>query len=71
VVAQQPNICYYVYERSDIVNIKKRRNELGITQARLGIECNVSLNTIRNWEQGVTKPSEKNMKRLKEVLKVK
>lgn len=52
------------------MNIKKRRTELGITQARLGIECNVSLNTIRNWEQGVTQPNEDNMKKLKEALKV-
>ena len=52
------------------MNIKKRRLELEITQLKLALACDVSLNTIRNWEQGVTTPNEENLKKRKKVLKV-
>ena len=45
----------YKYEKVGSV-IRKRRRELDITQAELASVCNVSIQTIRNMEQGKTKP---------------
>ena len=52
------------------MDIKEVRKGLGLTQYELATKCGVSLNTIRNWEYGVTTPNEDNMKKLKKVLKV-
>ena len=52
------------------MNIKKLRKALGYSQFKLATECGVSINTLRNWEYGVTTPNEENMKKLKKVLKV-
>lgn len=52
------------------MNIKKLRTELGYSQNKLASLCKVSINTLRNWEYGVTRPNDENMKKLKQVLKV-
>jgi DNA-binding transcriptional regulator YiaG len=52
------------------VDIKELRTKLGFTQITLAIKCNVSLSSVRMWEAGVTKPTEENLKKLKEVLKL-
>lgn len=52
------------------MNIRKLRIELKLTQIDLAKKCGVSLTTLRNWESGVTTPSEDNMKKLNKALKV-
>ncbi len=48
--------------------IKKKRTKTGLTQSKIAIACGVGINTYRNWESGVTTPSEENIGKLKEVL---
>ena len=50
----QKSIPYKYVNVGDV--IRKRRRELDITQAQLASVCNVSIQTIRNMEQGKTKP---------------
>ena len=58
-------------ERSDVMDIRKLRKELGLTQSDLAIKCGVSLTTIQLWERGVSTPSEENLEKLKKALQVK
>jgi repressor LexA len=58
-------------ERSDYMNLKEQRTKLGLTQASVAVAVGVSLTGYQNWEKGLSKPSEENMKKLKEVLKIK
>ena len=52
------------------MDIAKLRDKKKMTQLKLALEVGVSINTIRAWESGVSKPSEKNLKKLMEVLNV-
>ena len=52
------------------MNIKKRREELDLTQTDLAIKCGVSLVTIRLWELGASTPKAKNLKKLRAALKL-
>jgi DNA-binding transcriptional regulator YiaG len=54
-----------------MIDIKKRRKELGMTQIELAKKLKVSLSSVRLWEVGVTTPTEENMAKLIEVLGVK
>lgn len=54
-----------------VIDIKKRRKELGMTQIELAKKLRVSLSSVRLWEVGVTTPTEENMSKLKELLGVK
>jgi DNA-binding transcriptional regulator YiaG len=54
-----------------MIDIKKRRKELGMTQIDLAKKLKVSLSSVRLWEVGVTTPTEENMAKLIEVLGVK
>lgn len=53
------------------MNIAERRKELGYTQTYVAVKVGVSLTGYQNWERGLSTPSEENMKKLKEVLKIK
>lgn len=50
------------------MNIKEKRLALKLTQFDLARMCGVSPNTIMRWENGVTKPNEENMEKLKKAL---
>jgi len=52
-------------------NLKEIRLDRGMTQVQVARTVGVSLNTYVKWEQNVMKPNEENMKKLKEVLKIK
>lgn len=52
------------------IDIKTRRKELGLTQMQLAAKVGVCLMTIRLWENYAGKPSEENLDRLLEVLKL-
>jgi len=52
------------------MNILELRKKLGYSQNELANMCEVSINTFRNWEYGVTKPNEENMVKLKKALKI-
>ena len=54
----------------NLTNLEKLRTKLGYSQTTLARKIGVSINTYRNWEYGVTKPNEENMKKLKKALKV-
>lgn len=48
--------------------IKKTREDLGMTQAQVSRAVGVGLSTYRYWECGGGTPKPVNMKKLKEVL---
>jgi len=50
------------------INIKKLREEKGMTQVEVARKAGVSINTYRNWEYQVAEPNEENKKKLMEVL---
>lgn len=50
------------------MEIKKIRKKLGVTQKDFSLRIGVSLFTVRNWEQGLTNPNEKNKKKIKELM---
>ena len=52
-------------------NLLKKRTELGLTQIDVAIAVGVSLASYRMWEKGVTKPTEENLAKLKNVLNMK
>jgi len=54
-----------------MINIKKCRKKIKLTQVDLAKAVGVSLNSIQNWEKGVTTPKSKNLKKLHKVLKIK
>lgn len=49
-------------------DMKKRRQELGLTQIEVAIAVGVSVPAYRLWEAGGTRPTPDNEARLKEVL---
>jgi len=50
------------------MTIKELREKTKKTQVELAIAFNVSVNTIRAWEMGVTEPSESNQKKIDEYV---
>ena len=54
-----------------IMNIKQLRNKQGLSQVETAKLLDVHINTFILWERGVSKPSSKNLKKLKKVLKIK
>ncbi|EHJ53036.1 S24 family peptidase [Streptococcus macacae] len=50
--------------------LKKRRQELGLSQAQLADQMGISRPSYFNWEAGKTKPNQKNWKKLAQLLKV-
>lgn len=50
--------------------LKERRQQLKLTQAFLARELNISRPSYCNWENGKTKPNQKNLKKLAELLQV-
>ena len=49
-------------------NIKQKRIELGLTQFDAARLCGVNINTFIRWENGVAKPNEYNMEKLKKLF---
>lgn len=49
-------------------DMKKRRQELGLTQIEVAIAVGVSVPAYRLWEAGGTRPTPDNEVKLKEVL---
>lgn len=49
------------------MDIKKLRSQLNMTQVDLAKHLDVSTQTIRMWEWGVSTPSVHNMKKLEEL----
>ena len=52
------------------MNIKKSRNDLGMTQTEVAVKVGVSLTSFQLWERNVSKPNETNLKKLKKVLEI-
>ncbi len=52
-------------------DLKKTRQELGMTQVEVARKVGVSLSTYLLWERGAGKPNEDNAKKLEKVLKQK
>ena len=52
------------------MDLKKIRLEKKMTQIQVAKACGVSLVSYRNWEDGVTKPNDENMKNLEKVLMI-
>lgn len=50
--------------------IKQARKECGLTQRQLGEKLGVASTNVSFWEQGINKPSVRNLKNLAEVLGV-
>lgn len=51
-------------------DLKKKRIESKITQIQLAKACEVSVNTIIKWENGVATPSDENYQKLLKALEV-
>jgi len=49
-------------------DLKKTRQELGMTQVEVARKVGVSLSTYLLWERGAGKPNEDNAKKLEKVL---
>jgi len=54
--------------KGEKMTIKELREKTKKTQVELAIAFNVSVNTIRAWEMGVTEPSESNQKKIDEYV---
>ena len=52
-----------------MTEIKRRRLECGLSQKRLAEKVGVSAFTVKNWEDGRFRPSEKHLSALSEALK--
>lgn len=52
-------------------NLKEIRQEKGMTQVEVAKAVGVSLAAYLLWERGAGNPNADNMKKLKEVLKIK
>lgn len=48
--------------------IKKRRKELGYSQLKVAVLCDVTMQAYINWEHGANKPCPRNEGKLREVL---
>jgi transcriptional regulator with XRE-family HTH domain len=51
-------------------DLKKKRVEAKMTQFDLAKAMKVSVNTIIKWENEVSKPSDENMNKLKEIFNI-
>ena len=49
-------------------DLKKRREEKGLTQIDIAKYIGVSINTYAKWENGTSEPKEENMIKLIEVM---
>ena len=54
-----------------VENLKQIRLDRGMTQVEVAVAVGVSLVTYQLWEKGAMNPTEKNLAKLKEVLKIK
>jgi len=54
-----------------LLNIEKRRKQLGFNQSDMARLLGVHINTYRLWETGLGKPNEENMIKLKKMLQIK
>lgn len=52
------------------MDLRKRRKELGLTQADVARLCEVSLTTYLVWERRVGSPNEENKKKLVKALRL-
>lgn len=52
------------------LRIKKARKERGLTQRQLGSMLDIASTNISFWEQGINKPSTRNLKKLADALNV-
>ena len=50
------------------MDIRKLREEKGLSQRKLASKVGVSVTTVINWEYNTSEPNEENMNKLKEVL---
>lgn len=46
------------------MNVKNIREQLLLTQKEFAEELSISINTVRTWEGGVSKPSFKNRRKI-------
>lgn len=44
---------------SELIDVKKLRKKIDLTQSELAQECGVTLRTVQNWEKGETIPESK------------
>jgi len=51
-------------------NLKEARITAKKTQMELAKDVGVSINTIIKWENGVSKPSDENLNKLKELFNI-
>jgi putative transcriptional regulator len=56
-MSQYDLLCLKPAETYDSERIKTLRERLNLSQAVLAAALNISLSTVRQWEQGVKKPS--------------
>ena len=47
---------FYVVHIPEIVNVKRIRTDMGLSQAGFAARFGLSLHTLRNWEQGKRTP---------------
>ncbi|HFI0464072.1 TPA: S24 family peptidase [Streptococcus suis] len=52
------------------VQLQKRRQALGLSQAAVARELGISRSAYHNWESGKTQPNQKNLQMLSEILQV-
>jgi transcriptional regulator with XRE-family HTH domain len=50
------------------MDLKKRRNELKLSQTAVAVAVGVSLTTYQLWERGATTPRPENLVKLKRAL---
>ena len=53
-----------------MIDVRKRRLELGLTQVEVAREVGVSVFTLRSWEQRVCNPLPENERKLHRVLQL-
>ena len=49
-------------------NLKEKRERKGLSQTAVALAVGVSRNAYCQWEYGVSKPNEENLKKLEELL---
>ena len=54
-----------------MTDLKKQRQQLGLTQVEVARKVGVSLSAYLLWERGAGKPNAENKEKLKKVLKTK
>ena len=61
-------LTHQLVKKSDSDYIKKRRNELNITQKELAVRCNLNVKTIQDYENGTAIISNKILSNIKRHL---